>query len=362
MKVIFRVDSSIEIGSGHILRCITLAIALRDRGVDCHFVSRNHQGNLIAEIKNAGFSLITLPELRISDNNQSEKYAHWLGTDWKTDAEQTLGALGNTKFDWLIVDHYAIDHRWERAMKSIYQKIMVIDDLADREHNCDVLLDQNLGATKKSYRKLIPKDCKTLIGPDFALLRPEFSIHREESLNRRSKPELKNILISFGGMDPSNETAGILNQINFPQKFGELILTVVLGKNAPWINEVIKLAKSIKHKINIIVDANNMGYLMATNDLIIGGAGISSWERCCLGVPTLVVIQAPNQENNARTLEKAGAALILKKTPNKNNPLEILIELEKDKERLREMSEYSRIICDGNGANRTAAHILEKSL
>src|SRR5690606_12034475 len=108
--------------------------------------------------------------------------------------------------DWLVADHYALDAKCELALINVVGRIMVIDDLANRPHECVLLLDQNLGRLESDYDDLLPENCQRLIGPHYALLRPEFAELRELSLKRRQPPKLKRILVFLGGVDRTNVT------------------------------------------------------------------------------------------------------------------------------------------------------------
>ena len=219
MEVLFRTDSSIQIGSGHVMRCLTLAEGLKKKGASCKFICRDHEGNLISLIEEKGFKAIILKTPKIKNikfspkNNSSLCYSEWLGVPWEIDAKQTNDLIIGLNIDWLIVDHYALDSRWENAVTGNIDKVMIIDDLADRNHNCDLLLDQNLGKNQSDYYSLTPADCNILVGPKFALLRPEFSDMRPYSLDRRREPRLKNILISMGDIDKDNITSKVLDSL-----------------------------------------------------------------------------------------------------------------------------------------------------
>lgn len=310
MNVVFRADASIDIGTGHVMRCLTLANALRDVGANCHFICREHAGNLIYRIKENGFDVTALPvftKQAPSHEFTSDVYSDWLGADWETDASQTSAAL-KVPVDWLVTDHYAIDHRWESRLRSSCHKLMAIDDLADRDHECDILLDQNLGRTKADYAARVPADCIILCDPRFALLRPEFAAQRFASLARRKSGELCHLLINMGGVDKINASSQVLLALRncvFPET---CTITVVMGLQAPWLAEVRHLAAAMPWSTEVLVDVSNMAELMAASDLAIGAAGSTSWERCALGLPSVVVVLAQNQESIATALHATGAA------------------------------------------------------
>lgn len=315
MKVVFRTDASLQIGSGHVMRCLTLADALRAKGVRCHFISREHPGHLLDMIRQRGHEVTSLPaalpQASTADTSgtpQESAHTAWLGCDWQTDAQQTRATLANLYPDWLVVDHYALDQRWEVVLQPHCQKLMVIDDLADRHHCCDLLLDQNLGRESQDYVGLVPITCQVLTGPHYALLRPEFAALRDYSLKRRANPQLSQLLITMGGVDQPNATGQVLQALKGCDLPADCRITVVMGLTAPWMQCVRELAGQMPWPTAVVVNVNDMAQLMADSDLAIGAAGSTSWERCCLGLPTLMAVLAENQKEAAAHLELAGAA------------------------------------------------------
>jgi len=304
--VVFRTDTSLLIGTGHVMRCLTLANALKAKGVECVFICRAHDGNLIDFISDNGFVVKTLP---IGEKTSAGSYAGWLGVTWEEDAAQTLLAMRGLAVDWLIVDHYALDARWETLMRPQCEKLMVIDDLADRPHDCDLLLDQNLGRSSADYTDIIPVNCRLFVGPRFALLRPEFAETRAYSLARRVNPQLKTLLITMGGVDQNNATGAVLKALTKCTLPEDLQITVVMGPHAPWLSDVQSVAKDMPWETDIKVSAKDMAQLMADSDLAIGAAGSTSWERCCLGLPSLMLVLADNQSAIAQALQDHGAAI-----------------------------------------------------
>lgn len=313
LTVVFRTDASLDIGTGHVMRCLTLADALREHGANCRFVCRAQPGDLIDLIRQRGYDVYVLPfieELATSDSARDESppaHASWLGTDWITDAKLTLSALSGTRIDWLIVDHYALDARWEQTLRSACCHLMVIDDLADRPHECELLLDQNLGRTSANYADLVSIGCTILAGPKYALLRPEFAALRQESLGRRATPQLKHLLITMGGVDRGNATGQVLDALKDCPLPVDCRITVVMGPHAPWLTQVREQAAQLPWSIKVLVNVSDMAKLMTDSDLAIGAAGSTSWERCCLGLPSILVVLAENQLPIAKALDAAGA-------------------------------------------------------
>ena len=359
-RIVFRADASLEMGSGHVMRCLTLADALRELGAECQFVCRAHQGHLAELIGARGHAchlLAALPgaELAVSDSPQlsSTDHAHWLGCGWEQDAAQTQAILADCQPDWLVVDHYALDARWERLMRPHVGNIMAIDDLADRAHECDLLLDQNLGRQPDDYRELVPSDCMLLVGPRYALLRPEFAALREYSLQRRQTPALKQVLITMGGVDQLNATGRVLEALRQVPLPDDCRICVVMGAKSPWLAEVEALAVTLPWPTEVRVNVSNMAELMAQSDLAIGAAGGTAWERCCLGLPTILVVLASNQREAATHLAATEAAHVVASVDEiPGSVARLLLSLCREQSILVQLSSASAAISDGVGAQR----------
>lgn len=320
MKVAFRVDASLQIGSGHVMRCLTLAQALADKGMACHFICREHPGHLLDLISSKGFKAHTLSapvtgddgsQSAITESGQALTHAHWLGASQVQDAAETSFIIQRMELDWLVVDHYALDSTWEEILRPFYKRLMVIDDLADRRHVCDLLLDQNLGRKEQDYLKLVSTSCKVMVGPQYALLRPEFYSHRKTSLNRRKQPAVRQILISMGGVDPDNVTGRVLSALRQCVIAKDCRFVIVMGAKAPWLQQVKEQAASLPWVSKVLVNIQDMAKQMSESDLAIGAAGSTSWERCCLGLPSIVVVLAENQRNVADILSERKIALVI---------------------------------------------------
>jgi len=362
MSVAFRVDASLDIGTGHVMRCLTLADALAAGGAACRFICREHPGHLIEHISSKSYRVDVLPKCHDAANTNSidgPAHAHWLGCPWKTDADQTRVVLAGDTVDWLVVDHYAIDTRWEQALQGRYKKLMVIDDLADRPHACDLLLDQNLGREPGDYEALVPAHCQRLIGPQYALLRPEFADLREYSLKRRQKPELKRLLITMGGVDQPNATSKVLEALKACPLPFDCQITVVMGASAPWLEQVRSLAATMPWTTTVRVNISDMAQVMADSDLAIGAAGSTSWERCCLGLPTLLIVLAENQREAAHFLENQQAVETLELYKGLSGQLQKKIALLLSQaDIMMSVTKHASEITDGQGCKRVQAQIV----
>ena len=340
MKAIFRVDASLKMGTGHVMRCLTLAQVLNENGADVEFICRKHEGSLIDKIRSSGFVVHELEVFEETKVDNKLAHSHWLGATQQQDADDCINILKAEKLDWLIVDHYALDEQWQKRLKPCYEKLMVIDDLADKIFDCDVLLNQNLGTQIEDYKNKIPDNCELLLGCNYALLRSEFSDLRERALVRRKNTiEINNILISMGGSDNENITYDILQQLD--DRFN---IVVVLGSSSMHSDMIAGYAEG--KKIKVIIDADNMAELMLEADLAIGAGGSTSWERCCLGLPTLLFVTAENQRVVAENLEHSGAVIIVE---NLKDDLQMMAS---NFDLWRAISEKSQAICDGFGVKR----------
>lgn len=357
IKVVFRVDAAFYMGIGHVMRCLTLANALKEKGGDIHFVCREHSGHLGKRIISEGHRLHLLsPGAQTvqfeSDPTNTPPYESWLGESWTTDFSQTQAVLKKEQFDWLIVDHYALDKRWERAMRKVAEKIMVIDDLADRMHDCDLLLDQSFGRKEDAYKHWVGQQCTILTGSKYALLRPGFSALRDYSLKRRADNKLEHLLITMGGTDQPNATGQVLEALQNSSLPQNCRITVVMGDESPWLQAVREQAKKLTWSADVKVNVSNMAHLMADSDLAIGAAGGTSWERCCLGLPTLMLVIADNQSYISDELEKTQAVIIISENGMLSEYLleEAILRCSK-KEQLDTMSKSASRICSGKGVN-----------
>jgi UDP-2,4-diacetamido-2,4,6-trideoxy-beta-L-altropyranose hydrolase len=361
MKVAFRVDSSLVIGTGHVMRCLALAEALDACGAEIIFLSRNHLGNSNRMIEDRGFELISIAEVSDpSPYSLDTSYSSWLGVDPKRDAEETRLILGNRSVDWLVVDHYSLDSSWELSLRPCSRWIMVIDDLANRDHVADVLLDQNLGKSEASYSNRVNSSCRLLLGPQFALLRREFADLKDKSLSRRAKWGLKKLLVTMGGVDLENVTGELLSALNGWVAPKDFELTVVIGLSSPWHNAIAKEAKKLAFPTEVIVGAQNMAALMCDADLAIGAAGSTAWERCCMGLPTIQLVLAENQLAIAKALCFAGAAYILERTELNKTLGPTIDQLLHKPSALSQMASAAAALVDGKGAIEVAGLMKRK--
>jgi UDP-2,4-diacetamido-2,4,6-trideoxy-beta-L-altropyranose hydrolase len=311
VKVAIRTDASLVIGTGHVMRCKTLADELRDKGAEIHFICREHPGHLIHLLRNAGYITVALPEIDKKDDasrTASDNYVAWLAREQSQDARQTMEALSDFKPDWLVIDHYGIDITWERLLRPYIGNILVIDDLANRPHDCELLLDQNLYlGMEKRYSGLVPSTTRQLLGPRYALLRPEFRKARKTLRERDGI--VRRILIFFGGVDPTGETEKSLLALQ-QLELTNISVKVVVGSNNPR-TEIIQEKCSAIPYVSFHQQVSNMAELMEESDLALGAGGSTTWERCALGLPCLTIIVADNQRKSMLELMERGAIFLI---------------------------------------------------
>lgn len=353
MRVAVRVDASPLIGGGHAMRCLALADELARRGASVTFVSAAMPDSLGKRIEAAGHELARIPAPAGFER---------AGEDWHeppldaaaqaADVRQTAAAADGA--DWCVVDHYLLDEHWNSAARGFAGRLLIIDDLANRRYDADLLVDETGDRTRADYDGLVGAETIVLAGAGYALLRPEFAQQRPAALARRREPKApRRILISLGTMDPGGISAVALDAVLAAAP--ECAIDVVLGADAPSAGRILQIAGQ-RDGVSIHVDTDRMAELMRDADLAIGAAGTTSWERCCLGLPAIALVLADNQRANAEALARSGAAIAV------DNASEIgpaLANLLRDEQRLHEMSKAAFQLTDGLGTKRVADAMLD---
>lgn len=349
MKIAFRVDASMQIGTGHVMRCLTLADGLAGDDTTIHFICRYLPTGLEKLLRDKGFNVSILPVSEKSKEEFPLAHSDWLGVSQEMDAEATLALIQKQGYDWLIVDHYALDFRWGKKIRPAVKKIMAIDDLADRQHDCDVLLDQNLYANQEiRYKDRIPSQCKTLIGPRYALLRKEFAEYRKRVKPREGK--VTRILVFFGGVDANDFTTKTIMALSRITKHN-FSVDVVIGEQHPNKLEIMTLCQRLAYSCH--VQTNRMAELIANADFSIGAGGGTVWERACLMLPTLSIPIAQNQIKQLVDLALTGVSYSFDAENYTLEEIKMHTELLLDNSSLRNLlSTRSADTVDGNGVYR----------
>ncbi|TVO60263.1 UDP-2,4-diacetamido-2,4,6-trideoxy-beta-L-altropyranose hydrolase [Denitromonas ohlonensis] len=344
MKIAVRTDASAQIGTGHVARCQTLADALKARGADVTFYCRHLTDGMETRLTEAGHGV---KRFKGGGTPDDLPHAAWLDGDQETDASEFVEHVSNASPDWLIVDHYALDARWEKRVRRRVGNLLVIDDLADRDHDCDLLLDQNLWPdTATRYDSRLPARTRRLLGPRYCLLRPEFSRTPRHERDGR----VRRILVFFGGVDAHNQTGRVLALLPRAFPLG-IAVDVVIGAAHPARDSIVAQCAESGHTLHI--QADRMAELIASADLSLGTGGTALWERCCGGLPTLAW---PTAFNQRAQLECAAAAGLLHAPEGATHSDEIilrhLLALQESPHWLIGLSKAGLDLVDGRGTER----------
>ncbi|WP_158272104.1 UDP-2,4-diacetamido-2,4,6-trideoxy-beta-L-altropyranose hydrolase [Marinicauda salina] len=332
-RVLFRCDARPDLGGGHVMRCLALADALERKGARIGFSVNEGATRVAPALRRAGHAIAVAPETRLAP-------APWDGPS-----------------DLIVVDCYDIDAGIEQDFRRMTRRIAVIDDLADRAHDCDLLLDQNYGKDAARYAGLVPDHAALLLGPDYALLRPEFAARRDESLARRRRPSLERVLVSLGLTDVGGVTARIVDALLGADP--EIAVDAVIAAGAAS-RETLEERSRAEPRLSLHLDAADMAELMTRADLAVGAGGGTALERCALGLPSLVTVLADNQADLAASLDAAGAAIGVGRDDGDlgERIAKCLVDLRETPTMLRVMSDAAARICDGRGAERVAGRML----
>lgn len=343
MKVGFRVDSSIEIGTGHVMRCLTLANQLKPFNIQSFFICRDLEGSVHSLIQDEGFSVYLLRAKSLGEGD-----LEWYERKWEIDVEETRLVLEKEKLHLrlVILDHYGLDDRWESVLKTSAPKLLVIDDLANRKHYCDYLLDQNYTSSyQKRYEGLIPDFCQPFLGPEYILLRDEFL--NTDFYRKQHTGKIENILVFFGGTDPTGETLKALKALSIFSETVKVNINVIVGSANPRQKE-IELYCKCRENMNYYCQVQNISKFMADADLCIGAGGTTTWERCYLGLPSIIIAVADNQIQSTKAVSEKGAIYYLGYYTDvkTDHILNALLELNSDRKKLQKMAEAASILVD----------------
>lgn len=343
MNVAFRADASAQIGSGHVQRCLTLARELRELGAAPLLLSRDLPPALRARAERAGVEVVALPAAPTE----------------AADADATRAALESRGgVDWLVADHYGLGGAWQRQARTVARRVLAIDDLAADvadDLDADIVLNANLGATAQAYDGRVPARAALLVGPRYALLRPEFARLRAAQPPRDGG--LRRVLVSLGGADAPNHTAKVLEALREPA-LAALQVDVVVGALNPHLDALQAAVRSLPDA-RLHRDVDDLAERMAQADLCVGAGGTTSWERACLGLPTVVLSIADNQLRPARALAAAGCALHFEAATVSAAELgQAVALLARQPELLRAMGLAAAALTDGYGARRVARRML----
>lgn len=338
--VVFRVDASPYIGGGHVIRCLALAYKMKKNGWRVLFATTEVTKCMLG----SSFGLEAYDIIILAEGEELDPVA--------------LTSRNEKGCDLCVIDHYEIDYTYAAALRPWAKKILVIDDLANRTYDCDLLLDQTFGREKQDYISLVPSNCKLLLGAKYALLKPEFFNLRISSLRRREGlDKIQTILVTMGLSDTTLATEFAL--IGIGQSVVDLSVDVVIGSQSINLEKIKSIVKNYPKNLKLHVDSNDMANLMVMADLAIAASGSTSWERACLGLPTLSVVLAENQKSIDNALTEYGAAHSLGDISDMEPGIVTLAieSLSNQMNILKNQSELSSALCDGLGVNRVALNI-----
>jgi UDP-2,4-diacetamido-2,4,6-trideoxy-beta-L-altropyranose hydrolase len=348
MNILIRVDASSKIGSGHLMRCLALARGLVKHGASVRFAMRDLSPAMLDMVM-PEFPLSLLPARYESETSEATVESV---VPWNDDLAAVEQALDGDTVDWCIVDHYGLDAAWEDGARAFAQRLMVIDDLANRPHATDILLDQNLTASESAYAGLVSSQCKQLLGPSYALLRDEFAAYEE----RQPAEPVQHVLVNFGGADPTGETLKVLDAL---QGLSAVEVEVVAGKANPAWPAVRDRCKEKGWQAHHHVD--DMAARMRRANIAVGAGGTMTWERAATGLPTVCVAVAANQVANAQLMAECGAQLYVGRSAEVTVPMmaAALRKLVDDADLRVSMAQQSRLLVDGRGVDRACTALYE---
>lgn len=350
MRVLIRADASPTIGSGHIARCLTLARVLRKQGSHVAFACRQLPGHRLDALSTEGFETFALPEFYPGEDPQQAIESM---LPWQADIDALdLLLEDHAEFDWIIVDHYGLDHHWQTAARRWAPRIAAVDDLATRRYSVDLLLNQNLSGLSDNYTPLLPEGCRTLLGPRYAMLREEFDCPAIDI-----KPEARRVLVNFGGFDAAMQTHHAMLAL---ADFTELEVDFVAGVDNPAWAQMQALAQTRPNwRLHSFV--SDFHQRMTEADLFIGAGGGTSWERAALGLPTICIAVSNNQQVNGEVMAAAGAHVFMGAREQVSvTQLRDAIGFVAGNVYLRQsLAERSRQMVDGRGALRVAAALAD---
>lgn len=303
-KIAFRVDSSSFIGIGHIKRCINIAIALKEFGIESIFISRNLPKNNYNDITDMGFKLCILESPKKIPNDTRDS-SSWLCVDWIVDANETINKLNELGCRFVFVDHYAIALEWESYVKDSNFLIGVLDDL-DREHNANILIDYSFWKETKDFEYLVNKRCVKLIGKTFMPLSNSFKGYSLKTKNFC----YPTILISLGGFDFDGLALKSIIALN--KLCHQNIKKVIIVTDIDSEIKLKEVLQGVSFKYDLHISPNGLGSIYEESDICLGAAGVSSFERVYFEIPQLIFVKADNQIETAKHLNQKNMAMVIK--------------------------------------------------
>ncbi len=345
MRIAFRVDASVEMGTGHMRRCISLATAILSNGGTVAFVTTERA---IAAVPPT-FEHFTLPPTgALRDTAPGDPpHSAWLAKGVSDDAADTVAALADWKPDWVITDHYGIDARWHDAVRGALScNMAAIDDLADRPHGVDLLIDHNWHRDHRSkYEHLLPNHCPILGGPAYAMLGQAYAAAPRYLFS----PEVRSIGVFLGGTDHLDQTSAVLDCIKAAGFSGAIeIATTSSNPNLSKLQARVRADENL----SLLEDAPDLAAFFARHDLQVGAGGGATWERFCIGAPSLLISFALNHDSVLLPLAEQNVAVVLPFGWSIDDLETAISQLIEDADRRQSLSVRCRELVDGQGGGR----------
>jgi len=357
---VLRADASVEIGIGHVMRCLALAEWALDYNLTAVLITRALPKSLEKYVNSIYTKVKLLPKSNNVKNSGNYPHSMWLPVSEQKDAKQTSDIILGEELEmgcppsFIVVDHYALASPREVKINR-FAPILCIDDLSDRPHKCKWLIDQTFNKNKESYSSLINKDTRVFIGATFALLRKEFQKHSEiEKRNFPNKQRNWHVLITLGGVDKLNTSGLILDLLSQTSIFHRMNITTVVGSENPNLKDLRLKRNMHPERIRLMIDVSNMSDLMHESDLCLGAAGSTSWERCAMNLPSLLVVLSDNQQTIAENLDQEGVCVNMGRAKNLNIQVieNGILNIINQPNKYKEMVKKSHTTCDGLGCKR----------
>jgi UDP-2,4-diacetamido-2,4,6-trideoxy-beta-L-altropyranose hydrolase len=341
-RILFFADAGPEVGGGHVMRCLTLARALVERGAACAFVESRAAAGILRRF---GWPSQTLLAMTDADDLGGQ-------VAYAAEIADRFGA------DVVVVDHYRAGAAEEDRLRAPGRRIVVLDDLADRRHACDLLIDPGYGRRREHYDGLIGGACAVRLGPSHALVRPEFAAARQRAMSRRAQHgPARRALVSLGLTDVGGVTERVVRALT--PTLEEARLDIVLGDGAASLPALTAMSGRDR-RLHLWIDNAEMASLMADADIAVGAGGSSVWERAAVGLPTATVILAENQRAMIEHMADAGFTRALDAgAADFEDGLRAAWTLLAGDPALRwRLAERASELCDGHGAGRVAEAVL----
>lgn len=298
IEVLIRADAGMGIGFGHLTRCLAIGRHLIGRGASVTVATRAATPGITCRLNEVGAKVIRLPA---SETNGSADAPVWTSEAQRADAADVALRSPAEGWDALIVDHYQLDSAWESEMAPLTNRLIAIDDLANRPHRVDVLVDQNWYGINdhQRYEGLVDDDTVLLLGPRYAMLHHAYADARERR-EPVSTPPLS-VMVSFGGTDVGQQTSKAVAELT---KHEDVRTDVVLGTELVLTDRMRELGNHPRVRLHVALP--NLVRQLSEVDLVIGAGGTATWERLCMGVPAIVTTVSENQSGVTKALHEAG--------------------------------------------------------